>query len=106
MFRTAPQGLMTERSPCKFARLLKWKRVGKKRFVGWAKQCAVRDEKAAKRYRRDESSVGGVFSSTFGEVIEEMFGQVKEEKKLQKKWYGKYFLVSSSSRVEGGRRRD
>ena len=82
-------------SPCKFARRLKWKRIGKERFDEWVKQCVVRDEKAARRYTKDKFfSAKEAPSSTFGAVIEEMFGKGKEEKEVQQKWYGKYYLVS------------
>ena len=95
VFPGAPHGLIRESlpSPCKFARRLKWKRIGKGRFMEWVKQCAVRDEKATKRYR-DRSSAKEDPSSTFGAVIEEIFGKGKEEKEVQQKWYGKYYLVS------------
>ena len=69
--------------------------IGKERFDEWVKQCVVRDEKAARRYTRDKFfSAKEAPSSTFGEAIEEMFGKVKEEKEVQQKWYGKYYLVS------------
>ena len=109
VFQTLPKGLLLEDSPCKFARWMKWNRIGKKRFLGWAKQCKARHEEAWKRYvvgkygrmnpglfpQHEDMSRGG--AAVFGEAIDEMFGKGKEKKKLQKKWYGKYlgFLDSS-----------
>ena len=112
VFPKPPQGLMTEHSPCKFAGRLKWERIGKERFDEWVKQCGLREAKATRRYLTGKYGIdnqelfpetGG--KMTFGDVIGEMFGEGRGKKKLQKKWYGKYFLVSSSScawRAGGG----
>ena len=112
VFPKPPQGLMTEHSPCKFAGRLKWERIGKERFDEWVKQCGVREAKATKRYLTGKYGTAnqGLFPETggkmtFGDIIGEMFGEGRGKKKLQKKWYGKYFLVSSSScawRAGGG----
>ena len=50
VFQKLPVGLLMDDSPCKFARWMKWNRIGKKRFLGWAKQCNARHEEARKRY--------------------------------------------------------
>ena len=101
VFPRSPQGVTTAHSPCKFAGRLKWQRIGKERFDEWVKQCGVREAKAKKRYITGKFGIrnrelfpqtGG--KMTFGDVIGEMFGEGKGKKKLQRKWYGKYYLVS------------
>ena len=93
---------MDSHSPCKFAGRLKWERIGKERFDEWVKQCGVREAKAKKRYvtgkygRDNKELFPPTGKMTFGDVIDELFGEGKGKKKLQKKWYGKYYLVSSS----------
>ena len=102
MFQTPPQGLLTDKdSPCKFARWMKWERIGKERYDEWVRQCNVRHEKARKRYVRGKyGSMNPVLfpsAVVFGEVIDELFGKGKGKKKLQKKWYGKYTAFLDSS---------
>ena len=109
VFPRSPQGLAQEQSPCKFAGRLKWERIGKERFDKWVKQCGVREAKAKKRYITGKFGIRNLArlsgKMTFGDIIGEMFGEGKGKKKLQRKWYGKYYLVSSSScawRAGGG----